>query len=773
MRFVYGHRILFTIAMFALVGSLAFLEKPTEASNPTNGALDAVDGTMNAWDGTLTGAPPAGNGEASCDNINGQNCDLYTLTVNPGAWSDKQIRIQFTWLTPASDYDMTVRREDGVNPGFQGDGIGAGGPETGPFDPLVGSSGNGTNTFEEVVLSPPDAGAVYYIRAVYFAGGGPSDQYHGTAAVESTAGGGGGPLPPSACTVPTFDNYAPPVGYPRRDGSGEPSIGSNWNTGNVLTMSRLRANRTVFDDSTSPADPVSGVSWTSVAIPNIVTGFDPILFTDQLTGRTIGGELVVAGGATDGAVTDDDFISQTANFTTGGAVQGFDHQTIGGGPPKVDATNPILVARQPITSYPHLFYYASQQIAYGSVSTSFDGGNTYGTAVTAYTTAECNGLHGHLRVAPDGTVYLPNKNCGGKAAVVVSEDNGLNWSIRPLPDSSSGDNDPSVGIGAGGRVYVSYTASNKHPRVAVSDDKGLTWRDDFDLGEGTTPNLTAAVFPAVVAGDNDRAMVFFLATDSTNPNDPTGTDGVDETGADPDLTDNFLGTWYPYVAYTCDGGQSWSVTKADNDPLNPGLKNPVQQGVVCTNGTTCPDDGTHDTRNLLDFNDFTVDSRGRGLAVYADGCNFDDGCISVPDHSVDRNGNQSTSRLTIIRQRGGMRLFSAFDPGGPTAPSLSPPVQVKDWNKGYQLSWATPDDGGSELLSYKIYRGEEFVAEVKASQNSFVDNRLGRRSRRNVSYTVTAVNKYGESPRNVQFSAQDGLNAGKFTSTTVDTKKSE
>ena len=98
---------------------------------------------------------------------------------------------------------------------------------------------------------------------------------------------------------------------------------------------------------------------------------------------------------------------------------------------------------------------------------------------------ECNGLHGHIKVAPnDGTVYLPNKNCGGKAAVVVSEDNGLTWDVRPIPTSSAGDNDPSVGIGAGGRVYVGYTASDKSPRVAVSDDRGLTWHDDFNLALG-------------------------------------------------------------------------------------------------------------------------------------------------------------------------------------------------------------------------------------------------------------------------------------------------
>ncbi len=564
-----------------------------------------------------------------------------------------------------------------------------------------------------------------------------------------------------ACTVPTFDNYAPPptqngVAYPRRDGSGEPSVGVNWNTGNVMTMSRLRANRTTFDDSTSPANPTT-TNWSSIAIPNIVTGLDPILFTDSVTGRTIGGELVAAGGATDGAMTDDDFITQGPNFTTGGAVQGFDHQTIGGGPPKVNANDPIISARQPITSYPHLFYYASQQSAYGSVSTSFDGGVTYGTAVTAYTLAQCNGLHGHIKVSPDGTVYLPNKNCGGKAAVVVSENNGLTWNLRPIPQSTNGDSDPSVGIGAGGKVYVSYTDSFRRIRVAVSDDKGLTWKNDISLMNKVTPNLTTGVFPATVAGDNNRAAVFFLATDSTNSNNPIGTDGAAADGSDPDPTDNFKGTWFPYMAITCDGGLTWTVVRADNDPLNPGVDNPAQQGVVCRNGTTCPDDGVNDTRNLLDFNDLAVDSRGRSVAVYADGCNFDHPCINITDNSVDRTQNQSTARLTIIRQRGGSRLFSAFDPGGPAAPNLSPPVEVEDGKKGYGLTWATPDNGGSKLLSYRIYRGEEGkkekkIAEISAYINRFTDKKISKNKDR-VYYRVTAVNKFGESPKDVKFFA--------------------
>ncbi|MDQ4121934.1 MAG: hypothetical protein M3209_10865 [Acidobacteriota bacterium] len=556
--------------------------------------------------------------------------------------------------------------------------------------------------------------------------------------------------PPSACQVPTYDNYQPPaeispgVPYPRRDQSGEPSIGVNWNTGNVMAMSRLRPNRATFNDSTSPADPVTGTTWFSKPINTLVTGLDPILFTDSVTGRTIAGELQGAGGATNGIISDDDLTSSVATFQTGGPSQGVDHQSIGGGPPKQG-----ILGRQPVTSYPHLFYYASQQIGYASVATSFDGGLTYEPAVPAYTIAQCGGIHGHIKVAPDGTVYFPNKNCGGKAAVVVSEDNGLTWQIRTVPTSSSigGISDPSVGIGAGGRLYLSYTSSDRQLRVAVSEDKGLTWRDDFNLGKAAEHVITAGLFPAVVAGDNNRAAVFFLGTGTTNPGDPFGS------------VPTVKATWFPYIATTCDGGKSWSVVRADNDPLHPGVPNPLQQGPICTSGTACPAPPAvpANTRNLLDFNDITVDSRGRILVVYADGCNFDHPCINITDNTGDTSSNQGVARLTIIRQRSGMRLFGAFDPAGPTAPPLPPPISVEETKMGNKIKWTMPDDGGSPLTAYRIYRSragggvETLIAEVKPGMVSYVDRKTRRA--KGVSYRVAAVNKYGETLRGGKTSA--------------------
>ena len=725
-----------TVVFAFAVSSFLWVNR-IQAASPASGALGDTIGTSITWNGDRLAPQTAANGEPSCTTGDAAalNCDVYTLTVMPGNWSGKRIKVTFNWLLLANDYDMVVRQETNGTAGMQGDGV----VNTMPFDAVVGTSGNGTNTMEEVVLSPPDAGATYYVRAVYFVVA-LGDQYMGRAVVENTTIS----APPSNIPPPNFDNYQPPFGYPRRDNAGEPSIGINWNTGNVMTMSRLQANRTTFNDSTSPANPVTGTTFFPRPITLAPTGFDPIGFTDPITGRSIFGELVIVGGSTVAVLSDDDLTSVSNAIQTGGPTQGVDHQTIAGGPP-----NPSVPLRQPTGNYPHLWYYASQSIATATVATSFDGGFTYQPAVPAYNLTQCNGLHGHLKVAPDGTVYLPNKGCGGKSGFAVSEDNGLTWTVRTVPTSTSGNTDPSVGIGAGGRVYFAYAGGDNRPHVAISNDRGVTFTNDFDLSRSVTPNLTAAVFPHAVAGDNDRAAVFFIATSSTNPGDPVG----DDAGVP------FAGTWYPYMATTYDGGQTWSVVRADNDPLlPPGTKNPVQQGVVCTNGTTCPDG----TRNLLDFNEMTVDSRGRVVAVYADGChtvgaaNTLHPCMTPPDNDpiqTTKTQNQAIARLTILRQRDGLRLFGAFDAAGPLPPPLPPAAYAARNEKGVRLSWATPDNGGSPLTGYRIYRGgegkEQLIGEVHSNVFAFND-RLNKNGKWDNYYRVTAVNAYGESPRNVK-----------------------
>ena len=211
--------VIFCTAFFAF-----FHGGDTLAANPAAGSIAStgpVGPFTGSWAGTLTGTPPAAQGESTCVITQAGtigNCDNFTLTVTgtQASWIGKRIRLRFTWTSPSTDYDMVVRRESNSAAGLQGDGTCTSQPGDcpQPFDEFAGSSGNGATTFEEAVLSPGETGVGdYYVRAIYFTGN-PGDQYQATASVFDAPVSSGG----ASVVPPTFDNYQPSdSAYPRRD----------------------------------------------------------------------------------------------------------------------------------------------------------------------------------------------------------------------------------------------------------------------------------------------------------------------------------------------------------------------------------------------------------------------------------------------------------------------------------------------------------------------------------------------------------------------------
>jgi hypothetical protein len=447
-----------------------------------------------------------------------------------------------------------------------------------------------------------------------------------------------------AFSPPSYSIHMSPSGM--GNGWGEPSIGVNWiseqtfngtpNGGTVLTYGGFgtTALRITFDDS-NPAAPMA--TWERTATLPLASQprelGDPILFTDHDTGRTFVSQLLGGTPESTTDITDDD--GRTFSESQGsGIVSGVDHQTIGGGPfaPPLTGSNPF---------YRNAIYYCSQDVGDALCALSVDGGVTFGAAVPIFTRADCNGLHGHIKVSPmDGTAYVPDKGCGGtdvtfhsdgKQAVVVSENNGATWTVRlvttssvvfqSLTQTSHQSWDPSVGVASDGTLYFGYQAADGHARIAVSHDKGMTWVNDTDVGALAGVQNTS--FPAVVAGDPDRAAFAFFGT-------TTGGSDYDTAG--------FSGDWYLYIATTYDGGQTWTT-------VNPNPNDPIQRGGICGSGTC---------RNLLDFFDATIDKEGRVLVGYDDGC-ISTGCVQGT------SGNDYTSKNAIARQLNGRRVFAAYD----------------------------------------------------------------------------------------------------------------
>jgi hypothetical protein len=658
---------------------------PLAASSPASGSLSANGSAVTFIGNALGGASP----EAETTCVEGVNCDTFLLTIagTVADWNGKSARVSMSWLLPATDYDVYIHKDNIAGP-------------------VVASSANGVTTAESADINVAQSGTgVYAVRVVYFLALG--DQYQGRAEVVTTEPDT--PPPPPGEPAPTYASFVPPTALGRD--AGEPTLGNNWASGRTMFISGLETLRVDFDDANGTA------TWSDRSGLNtsIVT-FDPILFTDWRTNRTFVSQLLPSKISLM-AFSDNDGETWTPSMGAG-INAGVDHQTVGGGPFK-----PGVLGRGPLTAYPNAVYYASQDIGLAEIALSQDGGLTFGVALPMWNLTQCNGLHGHIKVAPDGTVYVPNKNCGGQQAVAVSEDNGLTWTIRKVPGSTGGATDPSVGIGSDGTVYFAFVNADGTARAAVSKNRGLEWSTPLNIGY--THNVQNAVFAAATAGDDNRAAVFFLGTSTP------GAGGIAT-----DMT--FNGTWYGYIATTYDRGQSWVTVNATGT-------DPVQRGVVCTHGTTCPSG----TRNLLDFNDLEIDARGRPLAAYADGCITADcqagvdrsGPNGTPDGLVDSYDNDGEDVATIIRQSDGLTLFSRFDDlDEPTGLWVAPTKSKVTLNWTDQSSNETgfiverslsPTSGFSQLVS------------VPGNSVSFADGAVTRK--KTYYYRIAAVNADGAS----------------------------
>jgi hypothetical protein len=597
-----------------LVAMSCALVFPAFASTPSSGTLTPVNGSSAGWTGS--GIAGATTDETTC--VDGTDCDVFTVTLtgSPSSYQGLVLAINIAHSVTLNDYDLYVHK----------------GSLTGP---VIASSTNGIpETSEAVVIDPTVSGTGVYTVHVVDSNVAPGDPYHGVATITT---------PPTDSqargTAPTYANYQSPTGL--GDSSGEPSIGANFNSGHIMTQAVFDTLQVSFSASTSPAT----ATWLLKDGPNTnITTLDPILFTDSQTGRTIVSQLF--GTTSLSAFTDNDGATYTVS-QGGGIASGVDHQTVGGGPFRLCTANQLLstpapcaqlAARGPLTQYPHAVYYASQDIGDAEMALSQDGGLTYELAHPMYTLVECGGLHGHIKVGKSGIIYVPNKSCAGTQGLIVSMDNGLTFTVEPVTGSTSGTADPSVGVGSKGRVYFGYVGGDGHPHISVSDDQGRSWHNDLDVGVPFA--IRNAAFPEVVAGDNDRASFFFLGTPSAG----------DATGAD--TSTPFDGVWHGYIATTYDGGRSWFTV--DATPTDP-----VQLGVICTQGTTCPSG----TRNLLDFNDITVDQVGRVFTAYTDGC-VTAACIAKGNNasgSHTRLDNDQATKATVIRQSSGKGLFKSHD----------------------------------------------------------------------------------------------------------------
>jgi LPXTG-motif cell wall-anchored protein len=613
------------IAMFGCgaVGAEVFAAATPTVTLPSSPGTDRI---------TFAGHAPFNNGQANLliddatgacnpnDAMGAQFRDEHKVTVNVPSHVDSKydvlIRFQIDWtpVTPEPTQDLRLDL-------------------FGPDGKLVASS-DGSQTSEGISVTSPTGGTYDMVVCAFQTT--PNGQDY-TGSVTASLLNPPPSRPATRVTAPTYHQFEAPKGV--SDDAGEPSIGNNWKSGNTFFTSYTNEYRVGFNTAKKTS------TWTLVndktADPSNKVSLDPIGFTDSRTGRTFVSQLLfVCSGA---VFTDDDFKNITPSEGCGTGINGFDHQTFGGGP------YPTNGAAAPLTSYPHAVYYCSQAQALvlggATCSRSDTGGLAFNPPVEIFG-GKCNGLHGHVRVAPDGTVYVPNNNCAGKQGVAVSRDAGETWTVHTIPDSFAGTSDPSVSAGSDGTLYFGYSDGTGRAKIAVSRDRGATWTRSIDAGGPY--GIRNAEFAEVIAGDGDRAAFAFLGTTSRGSTQSSAF-GKDKAGT------RFTGAaWHLYIATTYDRGAHWSTVDAvPNDP--------VQRGCIWNAG------GSNQCRNLLDFNDITLTKTGQVMVGYADGClppalDAKANCVA----STQVSANTYAQHGSIARQISGRGLFAAYDPKKPT-----------------------------------------------------------------------------------------------------------
>ena len=668
------------------------------SASPAMGTLTDSSGKVTYSSGPFTVSNPTGNaGPVDCSTL---PCDEYKLTVTlPAGYaaghSTAQLKISTVWSNTAEDYDLYVFDSAGKD---------------------AGSSHGGADP-EEVLIKPVDGSNNYTIRIV------PSAAAGGTTATTISLVAPASVAPPQAQPIGVAPRYyVYPSPGPLGNSAGEPSIGYNWNSQNGMFLSSLQTLKIVFPGKIKDAiDPVMAglpaicdASWSDVSAPNTsATGLDPILWTDSKSGRTFVSQLTGANSAF--AFTDNDGSSWTPG-QAGPPDGGPDHQTVGTGPyPAGSPFAPVAAA----AGIKYAVYYCSQGNAAAFCSRSDNGGLTFGNGNPIYITqTDCGSttgaLHGHVKVSPvDGAVYVAPKDCGGLQAVTVSKDTGVTWKIKTIPGTDADSEiDPSVAIDAGNRLYQCHIRKNGHVHVQTSDNQGDTWANDYDIG--LSQNIELADFPEMVAGDKDRAACAFIG--STTPGNHDAKD--------------YPGIYFGFVATTYDGGKSWHTVN-----VTPG--DPVQgAGGVCNGGTLA----CGSNRNLLDFNEITMDEKGYPLFGFADGCIG--ACVQDPVKS-----NGFANKATIVRQVGGRPLIAKNDPASDAAKPLAACLFGSRVKGKSSLNWRAPDNGGSSISSYSIFRAAQtagpFTKVGTSSKEAFDDTTVDD-SVANYYYRVTANNVSGQ-----------------------------
>lgn len=534
----------------------------------------------------------------------------------------------------------------------------------------------------------------------------------------------------------------------------EPTMGINRNNGHVYMIYNSVYLETVFNDTTSPAT----ATWADVTGNGTpLQQADPFFGDDEFPLDAAGTVFNPRQWAVGFALAASDILfsdtPETGNWTraetaTIGLPAGVDNESIVAGPyPEGPQYDVLRTLSESTGGSGHALYYCAHGAVNAFCIRSDNGGQTWNTGRPIFP-AQGTGLscsnHGHVKMGVDGTVYVPMNNaCMGGQGVAVSLDAGETWTYIRVPDDTaagSGRWDATIAVANDGKtLYFGYQDADKDEPYVVKGTlvktpgtggvlatPSIEWGKPVNVGKKLGIKNTA--FPTIVAGDPDRAVYAFHGS---------STDG---DSGDP----AFKGTWYMYVATTLDGGATWTVNN-----INP--SDPTQKGGFCDRGLSCPASPPY--RNLLDFMDMVTDKDGRVVIGHADGC--------IRNCTTPKGRATYSDLGALARQSGGKPVFARNDAlfAGKTTDGYAteaPVVVAQAARNAVTLSWKAPDDRGSAITGYRVYRGlgtaaPSLLASLNATGRSlnakpyYVDTTVASGS--SYAYSVEAITANGTGRR--------------------------
>src|SRR5213595_4163401 len=329
---------------FFLCSVGAWLAMFSFASTPSSGTLTDTSGPVSYTAGPFFVSNPTPvielDSGPECGGSS-QPCDDFALTVSlPSGYQttypNASVKVTLSWTdsgSGSSDYDLyiykTPRGDCSPQDCTSTDGTQAANyqsasssnPEIATISPLA----DGTQKYTLVVVPYTPTGESVHVTIELLPGSGSGG---------TTGFGGPDPTTPG---VPRYQNFYAPAGTSAQPSSGEFNIGFNPHTGRIMTMNIGPIWRLTPPELLVPAKPqCCEALWEDKTNLGTITGLDPILWTDQKTGRTFSSNSTaganVAYGFTDsttpGLNDGDNWLPASASPPNGGA----DHETIGSGP---------------------------------------------------------------------------------------------------------------------------------------------------------------------------------------------------------------------------------------------------------------------------------------------------------------------------------------------------------------------------------------------------------------------------------------------------------